>query len=217
MTSSGLLISDLDGTLFRTETVTVPAVQQGFSKFGLPIPADEEVFDFIGKPHSDFQDWIRSKCGDDNADELVVTVDRLEIELVASTGRLYPSVREVLDALRSLVGNMALCTNGYQTYVRRVITTHRIDSYFDTVRFRQTSADSKPVMVHTLLAHLGGTPAIVIGDRHDDIEAAHENGALAIAACYGYGSSEELASADAAAHSPAELPGLVRSLLFSQP
>lgn len=216
MHESGALIFDLDGTLFRTETVTIPAVQQSFDEFGLPIPADEEVLDFIGKPHSDFQDWIGSKCGDDRAGDLVAMVDRLELELVSSTGRLYPSVLEVLDSLRFMVGDLALCTNGHGAYVKRVLTTHRIESYFDTVRFRQTSADSKATMVHELLGHLSVRPAIVIGDRHDDIEAAHENGILAIGAVYGYGSSEELAAADAAADSPAELPELIRSLLAGQ-
>ena len=217
MAKQGVLIFDLDGTLFRTETVTIPAVQRGFSEFGLPIPSDREVFDFIGRPHSDFQVWIRSKCGDNRAGELVAAVDRLELELVSVTGELYPSALDALSQLQSMVSGMALCTNGYRAYVERVIATHSIESFFDIVRFRQSSTDSKPAMVRELLIALRGRPAIVIGDRHDDMESAHENGVLAIAASYGYGSLEELALAHACADSPADLPQLVRSFICPSP
>jgi phosphoglycolate phosphatase len=217
MNRNALLIFDLDGTLFRTETVTIPAVQRGFSEFGLPVPSEEEVFAFIGRPHSDFQDWIRSKCNQGRATELVATVDRLELELVSVTGELYPSIVETLESLCLVVESMALCTNGHETYVKRVIATHRLEPFFDIVRFRRSSADSKPTMVRELLAQLFSRPAMVIGDRHDDIAAAHENGIQAIAALYGYGSSEELVSANASADSPSELPKLVRSLLSHSP
>jgi len=72
---------------------------------------------------------------------------------------------------------------------------------------------NKLSMVRELLGHLKSRPALVIGDRSDDIEAAHRNGLRAIAATYGYGTAEELQAADVAAHSPSDLPGLVRRLL----
>jgi len=46
-------------------------------------------------------------------------------------------------------------------------------------------------MVGELLAGLGGGPGAVIGDRADDLRAAHENRLTAIAAAYGFGSPEE--------------------------
>jgi phosphoglycolate phosphatase-like HAD superfamily hydrolase len=68
-------------------------------------------------------------------------------------------------------------------------------------------------MVRELVGRLESRPVIVIGDRGDDIQAAHQNGLWAIAAKYGYGAVEELEAADAVAVCPSDLPHCVRLLL----
>ncbi len=211
----GLLIFDLDGTLFQAATVTVPAVQQGFQAHGLPVPAREKILSFFGRPGSEFHTWIRSLCPPEQGDALVAAIDEKELALVSETGELYPGVHEVLAELRGMVGQVALCTNGPWSYVGRVLSTHGLEKYLDVVRYRQFDDDNKPAMVRELLARLPGRPALVIGDRWDDVEAAHQNGLRAIAAAYGYGSAEEWTAADAVAHAPADLPGLVRELLVT--
>jgi phosphoglycolate phosphatase len=213
MKRSGLVIFDIDGTLFRTETVTVPAVERTFLDLGLAPPPEEEIFSFFGRPVEEFHEWLRSLAPDAFRGEVVAAVDRTELELVSETGELYRGVREVLTTLRASVAEFAICSNGRSDYVERVIRAQDLGRYFNRVRHRRSDADTKPSMVAELLAELTARPAIVVGDRHDDIEAAHENGILAIAARYGYGSPEELAGADAAAETPSELPGLVAALM----
>ena len=146
-----------------------------------------------------------------------VTIARLEWELVSDSGELYPLVREMLTRVRTLVSQMAICSNGTQGYVERVIDAHRLRVFFDVIRYRRSSQDDKPFMVRELLRRSGSSTAVVIGDRRDDIEAAHQNGIPAVAATYGYGSEAELESADAAAASPSVLPDLVTSLLANNP
>lgn len=209
----GLLIFDLDGTLFQTHLVTVPAVERSFGKRGLPVPSAEEICDFFGKPDSEFRAWIRSLCPEQTATEVWREIGRLERALIPEKGKLYPEVYEVLTSLRSSVAQMAICSNGSRGYVEAVLSSQSLDVFFDAVRCRQSGQDNKPSMVAELLRQLRGRPGLVIGDRHDDIDAAHSNGLGAIAATYGYGSAEELISADAAVASPAELRDLVVSLL----
>ena len=213
MPKRGLLIFDLDGTLFRAETVTIPAVQQVFLAQGLAVPTEEEISFYFGKPASQYHAWLFSRCPREKASELVEAIDRRELELISETGKLYPQAREVLATLRGWVGQMALCSNGPQDYVERVMTVHGLDTFFDAVRCWRSAMDNKPSMVRELAEHLESRPAIIIGDRGDDIQAAHENGLWAIAAKYGYGTVEELEAADAAAVSVSDLPHLVRSLL----
>jgi phosphoglycolate phosphatase-like HAD superfamily hydrolase len=55
-------------------------------------------------------------------------------------------------------------------------------------------------------------PAIVIGDRLGDIEAAKANGAYAIAADYGYGDQAELDGADAHARTASDIVEMVERL-----
>ena len=208
-----MLIFDLDGTLFQTELVTLAAVRLTFEEYGLPVPNDMDVRAFIGKPMYEFMKWIRSICPPDIASAVADATDRKEIELVTENGELFPGVRDALQRLRSTVGQMALCSNGGSEYVSNVLDSQEIGTYFDAVSFRRSAGDGKVRRVGELLGMLKGRPGIVIGDRRDDIEAAHGNGLLAIGATYGYGSPEELVAADATIASFDELPALVETLL----
>ena len=213
MGNRGLLIFDLDGTLFRTELVTVPAVAKSFQAHGLAVPPDEAICSFFGRPAPEFHAWIRSLCPPEVISEVIAAIDGNEMALIARAGALYPGVREALAELRPSRGQMPLCSNGRHAYVSRVLAVHGLEPFFAVVRHRESARDNKLSMVRELLGHLESRPALVIGDRADDIEAAHQNGLRAIAATYGYGTAEELTKADAVARSPSELPGLVRNLL----
>lgn len=209
----GLLILDIDGTLFQAHTISVPAVRRTFGAFGLAVPPTDEILPFFGRPITEWHAWLRAQSPPELADSIVAAVDRRELELVAETGRLYPGVRGVLEALRAMVAQMAICSNGTPEYVERVLSSQDIAGYFDLVRYRQEDGRDKPRMVAELLERLDARPAIVIGDRRDDIWAAHENGLSAIGAAYGYGMPEELREADALVHAPGELLGAVAHLL----
>ena len=53
----------------------------------------------------------------------------------------------------------------------------------------------------------------MIGDRSHDVRAARMNGARSIGVLWGYGSREELASADAIVTVPAELPQVLAAMI----
>lgn len=54
-----VLIFDLDGTLFQTESVTVPAGQDSFRDAGLQVPDSALILDFIGRPMSELAAWVQ--------------------------------------------------------------------------------------------------------------------------------------------------------------
>ena len=208
-----VLIFDLDGTLFQTESVTVPAVQDSFRDAGLQIPDSALILDLIGKPMSELAEWVQSVCGDRDAEELMRQIDARELELVDSAGQLFPDVRSMLETLRRNYRALALCTNGGLEYVNRVIDSHEIRQFFNIVRFRTSHQDNKPAMVAEIIANLGLTGGVVTGDRWDDMEAARRNSLRAIGAGYGYGAEDEFRNADAVAAIASEIPGLVDRVL----
>jgi len=212
MNHSALLIFDLDGTLFRAETVTTPAVQRTFQAHGLPVPSAPDIHAYFGKALQEYHDWLCSLCPPHLAAALVAGVDRLELELVSEAGELYPDVRETLAELAASGHPMALCSNGPQDYCERVLSAHGLSPFFAAVRYRRAPQDTKPRMARELLGQFAPRTACVIGDRRDDIEAAHQNGLVAIASRYGYGSEAELAAADAALRAFADLPSLLYQL-----
>lgn len=209
----GLVIFDLDGTLFCADDATVPAFQQTFAQYGLAPPDEQLILDYIGPAEDQVRAWLRSLCPPHMADTVVEAAFRRERSLLAQTGYLYPGVRPVLDTLRASVCQMAICSYAAPDYAAEVMTGHDLARYFDYVRCRESLFDDKDRMLRELLERLPARPAVVIGDRAVDIEAAHVHGLPAIGVLYGYGTAEELASAEAIASTAAELPDLVHKLL----
>jgi phosphoglycolate phosphatase len=214
MINRGLVIFDLDGTLFHSAIVTVAAVQRSFEEMGLRQPDKREILSYIGRPANEFHDWLRRQCSTEGASQLVASVDRYELDLIGQKGELYPGVLQALTQIRAFVDQMAICTNGPETYVQRIVTTQGLHRFFDGIRCWQSHGDTKGLMVRELLGQLHGRPAIVVGDRGHDIEAAHQNGLAAVAVKYGYGSTDELQNADAAAEAISDLPRLIQALLL---
>ena len=210
---SRLVVFDLDGTLLRTESVTVPAVRIAFEQQGVAAPSDAEICSFIGRPMADLRDWLLSRFSVGVADEMIRIVDREEGALLQRTKALYEGIEEMLTTVSARIPDLAICSNGSSRYVKHVLESQGIAPLFAATRSRLPGDESKAGMLDDLLGRFGMPCAVVIGDRRDDIVAAHENGARSIAAAYGYGPAQELLEADATARSPSEIPGLVERLL----
>ncbi len=210
---SRLVVFDLDGTLFRTEGVTVPAVRIAFEQQGVAAPSDAEICSFIGRPMADLRAWLVSRFSVPVADEMVRVVGREERVLLQTTKALYEGIEEMLTTVSARIPDLAICSNGSAQYVKHVLESQGIAPLFAATRSRLPGDECKAAMLGDLLGQFGTPSAVVVGDRRDDIAAARANRAKSIAAAYGYGSADELAGADATAHSPSEVPGLVERLL----
>ena len=76
-----------------------------------------------------------------------------------------------------------------------------------------STMEPKAETVRVALSHVGGPPAVMIGDRSHDIEGARANGIPVVAVAWGIGDADELAGADAYVASPRELISSVERLL----
>ena len=73
--------------------------------------------------------------------------------------------------------------------------------------------EPKAETVRTALGHVGGPPAVMVGDRMHDVDGAHANGIPIVGVTWGIGDADELAGADALVDAPEELPAAVWRLL----
>lgn len=216
----GILIFDLDGTLFRTETITVPAVREAFAAHGLAPPPDQEICGLIGSASAEYRRWLAGLCPGDLAGRIEDHAVARELELILQAGELYGGIPEALALLRNDVQTLAICSNGPESYVRAVLEGCSIAGLFDAVRFRREDDAEKSQMLHDLLAAVRSLirgPGAVVGDRWDDIEAAHANGLPAIGAAWGYAASGELEEADIVIDDPRQLRAAAMKLLQSPP
>jgi beta-phosphoglucomutase-like phosphatase (HAD superfamily) len=89
------LIFDLDGTLFRTDTVSIPAAVSAAPR--VLVARDETIIDF-------FAGRFRTSAPltDVPGDGAGAHPWTSELQLVRERGQLYPGVHETLTALRPL-------------------------------------------------------------------------------------------------------------------
>ncbi len=211
--AKALIIFDVDGTLFQTERVTVPAVQRTFAEHGLPVPDAETIRAFFGKPVEDYEAWLAKQCPPNEAVPLMEETNAREIELIGAEGTLYPGTRETLRQLAEMDCVLAVCSNGPSPYVNEFVRAHDLRAFFATVRARDAGGLDKAAMVADILEKISVRPAAVVGDRREDIAAARVNHIFAIAARYGYALPEEHTGADAVLDHISELPGIIRAFL----
>ena len=208
-----LLIFDIDGTLLDTRRVTVPAIRRTFSRFNLPQPEEADICGFFGRSVAEYEAWLAAQCPAGMMDDIVAETNACELRMIGEEGRLYPGVRLVLETFRQDGHTLAICSNGPEDYVQEFLDAHDLRAFFEMVQARGARLDDKTVLVREILDTLPQRPAFVIGDRRDDIEAAHANGARAIGAAYGFAGPDELAAADGVVSSPAHIPAAVEAIL----
>jgi phosphoglycolate phosphatase len=214
----GLLIFDLDGALFRTETVTIPAVREAFAAYGLEPPEDGEIRGLIGTSSAEYRRWLAARCPIALAEHVERFAVQRELALIPEAGELYDGIAGALEALRGAVRALTICSNGPAAYVEAVLDHCSIASLFDVVRPRREDDADKSQMVHDLLAQLDRPRrhcGVVIGDRWDDIEAAHANGLPALGVSWGYADAGELDEADLVIDDPRDLRSAALKLLQS--
>lgn len=207
-----LIVFDIDGTLLETQRVTVPAVQRVFSAEGLPVPEAAVICRFFGRPIEEHFEWLRAQCPAERYAEVAAAIERLELELIGSEGCLYPGARDVLGSLKDAGYSLAICSNGPDDYVDEVLDAHDLRGFFRLVRCRGTRYSGKAEMLGEILGRIAARPAIVVGDRDDDMSAAHAHGAFAIGAAYGFAAAGELDGADAVVSALIEVPEFVARL-----
>lgn len=201
-----LLIFDIDGTLFKGHRATVPAVQEAFEKFHLIPPFKDEIVRSIGTSMFDYELWLAERCGDMDSDKVLEEANRLELYHVRETASLYDGALDILQGFKDAGHFIATCTNAPRDYFDAVLDGHGLRPFIDLPMCKGDGRGGKSAMVKRAMAACADRPAVVIGDRKDDVDAAHANGALAIGTAYGYGADGELGEADTIIHSLARLP-----------
>ena len=122
-----------------------------------------------------------------------------ERRVIEAHPELYPGADELLDALKRTGRKLALVTNGGPTYVRYIWDTCGYERWFSgCYPFEAPEYSTKGERVR-LAAQEHGGPAVMVGDRASDGEAAAFAGVPFIGCSYGYGTAEELHSAVAVA------------------
>lgn len=191
---------DLDGTLARTGEDIIAAWKQSLADLGRECPHFDEVFT-IGPT----LEKVIYQLFDDASPELVeqmVARFRPNYDESGFPNTVpYPGVPEWLRSLKAAGAKLYIVTNKRHVPTQGIVRKFGWDTLFNGV----WSFDSFPGVKYKkpdLLAHLLATHAIdpsdavMVGDTRGDVEAGRANGVYTVGVTWGYGSREELATAD---------------------
>jgi phosphoglycolate phosphatase len=210
------VLLDLDGTLTDPALGITNCIAYALTRLGVTPPPVKELHFAIGPPlRASFATLLKTS----NA-AIVEQAMKLYRERFSDTGlfenALYDGVPEMLVTLKARNHRLLLATAKPHVYATRILAHFGILAPFDAVY----GSELDGVRQHKgdLLAYLferesiAPSNAVMVGDRHHDIDAARANGCHAIGVTYGYGSADELAHADRLCDSPAQIAGTISGI-----
>jgi len=200
-----LIMFDMDGTLFRTETSFFPSVREFASRHAFPVPDEEFLRSFIGQSGSAWRAWLEQLQLGKSTQELACEFDLLEQKYVKTQGELYPGTADVLRALALDGWKLGVCSNAPGWYAETILTRAGVRDLFTVIRVPSRPDQTKAMMLCEVWNELHPEQCAMVGDRADDIRAAHAGGYFAIGAVYGW-APQELELADVRIHDITEVP-----------
>ncbi|PZE19690.1 HAD hydrolase-like protein [Paenibacillus xerothermodurans] len=214
------LIFDMDGTLFQTNKILDISLEDAFNDLrslnewdketpidkyreimGVPLP---KVWEALLPNHS-----IEVRKRTD-----LYFLARLIENIRSGKGALYPNVKEVLNYLKVNNCSIYIASNGLTEYLTAVVNYYNLDNWVtETFSIQQIGSLNKSDLVKTIVEKYGITKGAVVGDRLSDINAAKDNGLVAIGCNFDFAQEDELCQADIVINDLVELKTIVSQQL----
>lgn len=204
-----LIIFDVDGTLYRTETTTVPAVKTALKELELPVPDDDQIQVLIGASSEVFCRQLLGEAENTLIAEFQRKLRHYEKAYILTHAELYDGVPEVLERL-SHDHELVICSNASQEYIEHVLATCRITPYFASIHSCRQKA-SKAEIISEICADT--SDCVVIGDTRCDFQAATLHHIPSIGMRHGYGHAD-VESATFIAEKSADILSLIDRLVM---
>ncbi|TDG00979.1 HAD family hydrolase [Paenibacillus piri] len=186
------MIFDLDGTLFQTETLLLPAYHATFDQlraenlYSGETPPESAILGSLGMLLEHI--WQRVMPESDEAVRRRADVLLLDYQiqgLVKGEGKLYDGVADTLTALHEQGIRLFVASNGLESYVKEVVAYKGVDELFEALYSAgEFQTRSKVDLVRMLLEKYGIGSAWMVGDRSSDVEAGLKNGLTVIGCDY---------------------------------
>ncbi|PDZ71596.1 HAD family hydrolase [Bacillus pseudomycoides] len=197
------LIFDMDGTLFQTEKIlelslndtfnhlqslnlwdTVTPIDKYREIMGVPLP---KVWEALLPNHSN---EVREQMD-------AYFLERLVENIRSGKGALYPNVKEVFRYLKENNCSIYIASNGLTEYLQAIVSYYNLDNWVtETFSIQQIRTLDKGDLVKTIIKKYDIKKAAVVGDRLSDINAAKDNGLIAIGCNFDFAQEDELAQAN---------------------
>lgn len=206
-----LVVFDLDGTLNQTEIYAVKALEKSLEHFGITGVPYEKLIGTIGGRIDDYvHDFVPNATPDDLS-KFIKLLDNYEEHFIQEFHAEYDGVTAMLENLRQNGYKTAVCSNAYINYIEMVLKALNITHLFDYIQPLEVNMN-KVMTLKKLLTNVSPDKAVMVGDRHFDIEAARANNLPFIGCLYGF-NKDEIADADIKVSTAPEIFDAVNKLI----
>ncbi len=196
---------DLDGTLSDPSTGIHASINYALQQLGDPAAETSSLNAYIGIPLRDIFEQLLS-IADDHSIEQACGHFRDRYRRVGfKENLLYPQIPELLTHLHT-TSKLYVATLKIQETAHQVIQHFSLGDYF-TQLLGAGSDRSKADLLDEIKQQNPGAELIMVGDRHQDMQAGQDTGYYCVGALWGFGSREELLDngADCLLETPLEL------------
>lgn len=192
---------DMDGTLLNTLPTILYYCNQSLAHFGLHSIAMEDCRDLCRLPISHFYHRLLrlSGCPEQDVERLQPAIRDYDcasyLKDFSHLTEPYEGIRETLEALRDMGIKNAVLTNKPDALAHS-LTRQFFGGLMEACIGQTPQTISKPDprsmdrVLDTL--HVQCSEILYVGDTDIDMQTAHNSGAAAAAACWGYQSIEQL-------------------------
>lgn len=197
------LIFDMDGTLFQTDKILELSLDDTFNhlralnKWNTVTPIDK-YREIMGVPLPKVWEALLPNHPNE-VRELTDAyfLERLVENIRSGKGALYPNVTEIFSYLKENNCSIYIASNGLPEYLKAIVSYYNLDNWVtETFSIQQIQTLDKGDLVKTILKKYDIKQAVVVGDRLSDINAAKDNGLIAIGCNFDFAQEDELAQAD---------------------
>jgi phosphoglycolate phosphatase len=186
-----LVAFDLDGTLVDSASDIAESVNRTLEEWSLPRVEEPVIRGWIGEgTRVLLQHALRHVRSTLDVDAVFPSLEVHYGDCLLLDPRVYPGVRETLDALRQANVRLAVCTNKPQRFIRPLLRALALEDYFQGIVGGDTLAERKPSarpLLH-LVEHFGLAPGqcLMVGDSETDVLTARAAGVPMALVTYGY-------------------------------
>jgi len=197
------VIFDLDGTLVDPAGGITGGISAALREMDLPVPEQATLNSMVGPKLSDSLLHL-ANVPTELVDQVIDRYRRHYKESGIAQSKLYPGIYDLLQYFAESGRPVAVATQKPQSIACLVLEHHGIADFFVSIRgaaddesLGANTASGKMEIVGAALADLHSQPAVMVGDRHQDVAGAMANGLDCIGVGWGFAPDGELEQAGA--------------------
>jgi len=197
------VIFDLDGTLVDPAGGITGGISAALREMDLPVPEQAILNSMVGPKLSDSLLHL-ANVPTELVDQVIDRYRRHYKESGIAQSKLYPGIYDLLQYFAESGRPVAVATQKPQSIACLVLEHHGIADFFVSIRgaaddesLGANTASGKMEIVGAALADLHSQPAVMVGDRHQDVAGAMANGLDCIGVGWGFAPDGELEQAGA--------------------